>query len=419
MDSSPPGEAVHHATRLPPSAQLPADDADGSERPPGVTEDDTTRGASRPSIAVQPQRLVNGTVRSEGLGEQGGSRENNGGAGAVASNPSSESPVGEPTVRAAAATPCSDAGHRPETESDRAADDGTEGVDRVVATASSSALSPGTLSARKTPSPPPSRRTSDDSLRNPSPEPRASRSPREDHEADTLRRKSASPPSSATTTSTPGAAEGASALASASPPPGRAVQEAPPVPRSSSEDNNANRAPRTTHEAGRGSAKDESGEDMKSALWRIQAKSSFSSVLNMYELRSIAPARSSRSGTGSMSDDQDAVRPSRHVAGADDPRRSNHGSRNNSSGGLRPGGSAEQQATPLRGRYKSFQLRQDSSLRAVPEQPRTDPLVARLVAAAAAEEIFGGALSSVVSTSQAGVAGGGSGGGGASDGRLQ
>ena len=137
---------------------------------------------------------------------------------------------------------------------------------------------------------------------------------------------------------------------------------------------NIDRAPRK--DGGGRSSKDESEERPNSALLRIQAKSSFSSVLRAFEGRSTA---------GSMkSGDQDGARPCRPLSGGGDLLRSN-----------------TSEGSPSRGRRhradgRSFLPREDSSLEAVQESPRVNPLVVHLVAIAAAEECIGGAVSAVV-----------------------
>eukprot|EP00903_Cladosiphon_okamuranus_P016028 g14800.t1 len=213
-----------------------------------------------------------------------------------------------------------------------------------------------------------------------------------------------------------GTAVVAPTLTSASNPPGQAAPE-PPPPKSNPEyDTRAS----STREASSRPSTGRSGEAaISAAIWRIQAKGSFASVLDVVERRSTESSRvSSRSGLGSLSDDLD-VRPRRTSPGVGVPWNSNvAGPRNNSEGYRFSAGLAEQHATPPRARYKSFQPRPDLSLvgevveEAAPERPRLDPSVASLVAATATQEICLGAMSLVAATRLSDVvAGGGTGAG--------
>ena len=142
-----------------------------------------------------------------------------------------------------------------------------------------------------------------------------------------------------------------------------------------------------------------------SALWRVQSKGCFASVLAAVERRSMTSSRSSSSAAaasssrgriGPTSNDRD-VGPSGRSPGAGGRWISSNGGRSNSEGVPVAAGFGEQPAALQRTRYKSFQPRRESSLGIVREQPRVVPFEARRSAATTAtEEIVRGALCAVV-----------------------
>lgn len=413
-------EAVHHARR-PPTEKSPwpenTDTTARSERPSGVIEADVPQ--SVPQLALpwqQPQPRVNSTVRTEANREEDSSDEDNSRTDAAVCKPASGSKGGETTVRATTAEPCSDAG-RCVDKRGHTVGVGRGGNDQVTPVPSGD-RSRGASFRRTATSPPSSRRSrtgSDASTSNPSPGSRTSCSPRENTQAGT---RPTSPPPSVTRMSS-GTAAVAPTLASSSTPPAGQVGPEPELPYSKLE--NATQAP-SDCEASSSSAEGGNREGIVSALWCIQSKNSFSSILDVFGRRSVGSSRSS-SGAGIRSRLCDLDRrPSRPSSDAGSSRSSNHGSRNNSKGdpSAGGGGSAEQQTTPPRGRYKSFQLRHDSALGPVRERELVNPLAAHLAAAISTEAIISDAVSAVIVARLSSVAAGsGSGGGIALDAQKQ
>lgn len=403
-EGSSPVEPVYHATWQPPTAKLSdpekADVAAGPERPPGVIDDDAPPGASRLVSPSQPRAQVNMTVRNDCPREEGSSSsgKDSSRTGAVVSQVSSGSKGGESAARVVTAAPCSEANHYSEKAGHAAVDAGRESNDRATAVPSNG-RSPGESSGWATSSPPSSRSSNNASTSNSSSSASLksrieSLSPRESNQTDT-RSPSVTRVSSGTAVVAP-----TPPLLSA--PLGQVVPGTPPL-RSKTEDI-IRTTPRTSRASSGSSSYGGSSEGTGSAIWRIQSKTSFSSILDVLARRSIEPSRSSGGSLISVSGNQ-AVQPTRPFPDTIGLWNSNHhGSRNNSGSSAFTAGSVEQQGTSSRGRYKSFQLRHDSILGAVPELPQMNPIAARLVTAkATVEGVIGGAVAAVIAARLAGA----------------